>query len=178
MRGGIGRSICLNIARKLGLDVRGSPDELEAAVRAALEDHSVPVLLTFQAPTSKLDAQGMEQLRGLAQYFRSWPQRKPELIVVCLAYSAGKPQVEERVRNVVAELGGASSDLVRVLDKLGNVAEDEAVAWTRLPDLESIALEIDLEGGVALIFEDHDDLPMEELAPKLQELLAGRRRRR
>jgi hypothetical protein len=173
----VSRSVRLNLARALALDVRRDPAALEASVRRKIAEFPGPVLVTFVAPT--LTAADLERLRGVVDYFKEWPLaelKKPDLVVVSVVHPASKPGStdgrEQRSRETVAGIEQSDTRL-QVLPELADVGLPDASRWTRLEQLGNLALHSDLESQVRVLFDDDDTrrMPMADLAPKLLELL-------
>lgn len=114
----VARTLRVQLARLLELDVRQSADELERLVQQRVAEHPGPVLISLQAP--ELDAAQAERVQAIAAYFKSWPQNgKPELVVISWAYSSAKrgffsallargTPAEQRVKDIIAALESSS----------------------------------------------------------------------
>jgi hypothetical protein len=174
------RSIRLALATKLQLDIRTAPVELERLVQEKIVAHPGPILIRCQLPARGLSGQ-VERLRALLAYFTSWnpPAGHPGLLVVLwLEYPGGwcaKLAAFMRRTSVKEACASASTAerKIGVIREFGDVSASDAAHWLGRDEVRRYVRDRDIDGPVKGLFQKRNPMPMDELAPKLLQILNG-----
>jgi hypothetical protein len=185
------------LRRNLSERVLGRPDAEEADIQRHLARHPAPVMLYTYYRADDWNQSGRQSVACFLDLWKQWPElAHGQRLVVFLfvKYPSGKRGLLDRLRlrdpNIHVQraleeyAGNGDGTPCSVLRPLHNITRQEAEDWARRDDVGEYRRTHELIGEIGELYAGWrnqyraDDIPMDDLAARLRDLLAAGHARR